>query len=509
MKWRSADTVRGAGWLAVGYGARTAAYLGITVVLGRELGPAAFGAVALFIALGNGIAFVAGTWPFISVPLMVAEGRSAASAFGPALLLALAGAVLGAALVLPLSARLLTDGPDVLILLSVYALGLLVLNGVYAVLQAYERMRSIALLQSFERTASLAVLAVLALTVGLGATDAQLVLSAVVLACGGIAVAVLARRVRLVRLEDLGRAGLGQVISRTGWLAVVTAASYLVASVDVVVLALFVSDAEVGVYALAYQVYAAVLQLGSLWLVAALPSHARAAARGASIVVPEPSRLAAAAALWGSGVGLLAVTGALAVPAVFGSQFERSVGPLTLLLASAALLAPFFAATPVLVAAGRSRRLAAACAGCAGLNLALDFLLAPALGIWGPAVATCAQSLAAVGLVAGAAFGRGANGKALAAALPVTLATGLLAAGPDRAGLIALAAVVTTLTLAAAVRWLSRPGPPASTPGPEPAAAATEGGSAGTGAALSATVSGVSADAGSPRTQPGTTPASG
>jgi len=69
------------GWLWSGYVGRTVAYLGLIVVLTRALGPTAFGEFSLFLALTLGVSQIAGSLPFLAVPVLGARGRSIAAAF--------------------------------------------------------------------------------------------------------------------------------------------------------------------------------------------------------------------------------------------------------------------------------------------------------------------------------------------------------------------------------------------------------------------------------------------
>jgi hypothetical protein len=94
------------------------------------------------------------------------------------------------------------------------------------------------------------------------------------------------------------------------------------------------------------------------------------------------------------------------------------------------------------------------------INVGLDFALIPAVGIWGPAVATAAQSLLSRVVVLGTLPGRRAFLRAGAAALPVALAVGGLAAAPEEPVLLVAAGAVAALAAAWAARVLrGRPAP--------------------------------------------------
>ena len=74
---------RDVGWLWAGYAGRALVYLGLVVVLTRALGAAGFGQLSLFLAVTLGVSQVAGSWPFLAVPVLSAHGRSIGAAFRP------------------------------------------------------------------------------------------------------------------------------------------------------------------------------------------------------------------------------------------------------------------------------------------------------------------------------------------------------------------------------------------------------------------------------------------
>jgi O-antigen/teichoic acid export membrane protein len=450
---------RGVSWLAAGYAARSLLSLGLTTMLARGLGPADYGAISVFLALAAGIAYLAGAWPFVAVPILGARGVHVGAVFRPALVLAAAGAVVSAAVVLPLAPALGVEGRGSLARLVVYAVALLVLHGLYAVFQTEGRMQVIAFTQAGERLATLVVVAslVLAGALTVAGAEAALAVAAAVFAAGALAAT--SRRLGLFRRGDAGSSPGIRVVARTvGAMAVVTTATYLIAWTDIILLAALGTARQTGLYALAYQVFTVVIQVGALWIVAALPGHARRAASGdldLDRALP-PRTLLSATRAWGAAVAFATLAGSLALTTIFGAEFEESLGPLLVLLASACFLAPYFARVPILIASGQTKSLAAVTVAAVAVNVALDLALIPVVGIWGPAFATAAVSvgstLAVVWLMSGA---RHVAATVLAAA-PTALAIGLLALDPAEPALLGLVAVVAA---AVALRelWASRP----------------------------------------------------
>jgi O-antigen/teichoic acid export membrane protein len=450
---------RGVSWLAAGYAARSLLSLGLTMMLARGLGPADYGAISVFLALAAGIAYLAGAWPFVAVPILAARGVRVGAVFRPALVLAGIGAVVSAAIVLPFASPLGLEGSGSLARLVLYAAALLALHGLYSVFQTEGRMQMIAFTQAGERLVTLLLVASLvafgALTVA-GAEAALAVAGAVFAAA---ALTATSRRLRLLSRGGAGASpGIRVVVRTVGAMAVVTTATYLIAWIDIVLLAALRTARETGLYALAYQIFTVVIQVGALWIVAALPGHARRAASG-ELDIDEAlprGKLLAATRAWGAAVAIATVVGAVTLTTVFGEGFAESLGPLVVLLSSACFLAPYFARVPLLIASGQTTSLAVVTVAAVIVNVALDLALIPLVGIWGPAFATAAvnagSALAVVWLMSGA---RHVAATALAAA-PTALAIGLLALDPGEPALLGLVAVVAA---AVGLRelWASRP----------------------------------------------------
>lgn len=446
-------------WLSGGYLVRSLAYLGIAAVLARALGPVGYGQVALFMALAAAVGYLAGSWPFLAVPVLVAEGHSTRAVLAPGFMLAGGAALICALVAVPVGAALLSGSPLELALLVAYSIALIGLQGVYAAFQAHGRMAAIAITQAAERAVTLLALGICAVAAGVGVRGAELAL--MVAAATVCVAALLPPRGPLPRHDTAAsadRVPVRRILAAVGPMAVVTACSYLVAWIDLLILGALASQRDVGVYALAYQLFTFVAQLAALSIVAALPRHAQSAAAGVrdlARLVPR-ERLLPATRLWAGSVAIAAAVAVLAAPLVFGSAFERSVGPLALLLAGAALTGPYYALVPAVVALRRTRRLAWISAAAVALNIGLDLALIPAFGVWGPAVATAAQAVVSTAVLTWWALGREQALRLFLAALPAALALVAVAAADQGAAVTLAAAAVGALLVAAA---LVRPGP--------------------------------------------------
>lgn len=439
-------------WLWLGYAGRSLSYLGVTILLSRALGSADYGQLSLFLAFALGISYIAGSWPFLAIPILVGHGGPLGPVVRTAALLAAAGTVMALLLALPLYAGTTSEAATSVTGLAAFSLALVGLQGVYGVLQTTDQMRDIALVQAGERTLAFLVLLGIVTVSSLTVLSAQLALVLAAAAAWILTSAWLIRKHRL--LDDyLARVPLRDVISSVGAMAIVSACSYGVAWADIFLISAFKPDADVGVYSLAYQVYTFVLQVGSLWIVATLPRHARASHGGQEVdeQVPEGALLAGSQ-LWAGGVGIGALLGAISVPAVFGADFEPSIVPLVALLAGATTLAPYFAVVSPLIAAGGGRLMATVGLVGVSANIALDLLLIPAIGIVAPAIVTALITAAAGAFLVWRALGPGILLRVSSRVVPAALAIAVLAVEPQNLGSRALTGIVSLSLCAGAVR---------------------------------------------------------
>jgi O-antigen/teichoic acid export membrane protein len=388
-------------WLVGGYLARSLAYLGIVVILARALGPGDFGVLSIFLAFSSGIAYLAGSWPFLAVPILSSRGTPMADVFAAAAQVALLGAAAVALVALPIEALMLGSDPLLALLTVLYALGLLGMTSLYAVYQTMERMPTIAGAQTAERVVGVAGLGLLVVLGSATLHSAQATLALATLLLVGVLVFRLRRLgVRLRLRRGAASPSTALVLRTVGPMVVVSVTAYFIAWIDLLILRAFRGDAEVGHYALAYQVYTFVIQFGSLWVTAALPVHLREATGNSTNDAPlVAADLRLAALAWSAAVAAFAIGVQWAIEPAFGSDFAAAAGPTALLLAGAAPLAAYYAVVPRLLSRDMTRRLAVvSCTGLA-INVGLDLLLIPPLGGWGAVIATGGTNVVATAMI--------------------------------------------------------------------------------------------------------------
>jgi O-antigen/teichoic acid export membrane protein len=433
-------------WLWAGYVARAAAYFGLIVVLTRELGPVGFGSLSLFLAVTLGVSQVAGSWPFLAVPVLSVRGRTIGAAFRPSAYVAVMATAASLLVAVPISFAIQSRAAISLVAVVAYSFALVGLQGMYAVQQSEGKMAGIALLQTGDRLLALALALVAALAFSLGVLEAEILLTVASIASCAVAFAVVGHRHKLFRRHSDGVPDhpVSTVMQAVGAMGIVSLCSYGVDWADIFVLAAFRSNAEVGIYSLAYQIFIFVAQLGSLWAVAALPAHARSTAAGQSLAdqLPIP-RLVAYTTLWGALIAAAAVCSVIFLPIAFGPDFTDAATPLLVLLAGSGIFAAaYFAVLPGLIAAGRTRLVAKVAIGSVAINIALDLALVPLIGVLGPALATVGQSLFGTTVLASAVLGIKSTARLFLAGAPAVLGTTLLAIDPSNVPLAAFCALV-------------------------------------------------------------------
>ena len=254
----------------------------------------------------------------------------------------------------------------------------------------------------------------------------------------------------------------GTVMGAVGAMGIVSLASFGIAYVDIFVLAIFRSHSDVGLYSLAYQLYAAVIALTSFWLIAALPEHARSTASGRDVREQLPlGRMLKYTGLWAALIGVGGVIGAFVLPLLFGKSFEETTVPLLLLLGGSGVFAVvYYPLLTALIGAGQSRRIAWVSVAAMATNLILDLILVPTVGVTGPAFATFGQTLVMTLTLAWTVLGRDATVRLVAVATPVMATTMVLAIEPKNVPLAALAVVAALATAGWAWRYHGDVGEP-------------------------------------------------
>jgi len=286
---------RDVGWLWAGYFGRAAGYFGLIVVFTRALGTGGFGTLSLFLAVTLGVSQVAGSWPFLAVPVLSAREGSIGAAFRPSLYVAAIATAASLLLAIPLSLALGLDSPVTLLAVVASSVAVVGLQGVFSVQQTEGRMAEIAALQTSERILALVLaLAVVAFS-ELAPVGAEVIMTIASVTVCAAAFAVVGRRQALFRRDPATHPDhvISTVMGAVGAMGIVSVCSYGVAYADIFILAAFKSNVEVGIYSLAYQVFSFVAMLTYYWMVAALPGHAKSSASGQSLVeqlpMPQPA----------------------------------------------------------------------------------------------------------------------------------------------------------------------------------------------------------------------------
>lgn len=446
--------------LGIGYLIRSVGSLLLAVLLARQLGSAGYGEVSIFLAIAWGSFYLAASWIVLAVPAL-SPAREAqpfsADVFWTAVVLALAGVIVSCVVLLG-AALVAGDGSDDLLarnawaVIPVAAVGLLATHSVYALLQTVREAPRVGALQALERLLALILVGLTLILDPRPLTAMWAIAAATALtACTGFALRPVRLRLRAPRFD---RATFRSAAAFSWPLAVTNVAAYVVGWIDLVILAAFLPSSDVGVYAVAYQLFAMPAALAGVWVLAAVPIYAqsRHARDGSASEGPSLDQVATATRWWS---GLVLIAGVLAVALfepVFGTEFGAGAGVAALLLAAACLLAPYYALVPELIASGRIRTLMWVSLAAALTNVLLDVGLVASLGIWAAAVGTAAQTLVATGALVVEAFGPTALARLTATTLVGVAGLGILAAWPDAPLVLAAVAVVAFASLGLTAR---------------------------------------------------------
>ena len=311
-------------------------------------------------------------------------------------------------------------------------------------------MAGIALLQTTDRLLAVFLAFAGAAFFTLGVLDAEVLLTVASVVSCVLAFIIVGRRLELLRrhADEIPDHPVSAVMGAVGAMGIVSLCSYGVDWADIFVLAAFRSNAEVGIYSLAYQIFTFVAQLATLWAVAALrlmlvlPPLVKISQSS----LPLP-RLAAYTGLWAALITAAAVGSVVFLPIAFGPAFADAATPLLVLLAGSGIFAAvYFAVLPGLIASGRSGLVAKVAGGSVAINIVLNVTLVPILGVLGPALATVGQSLFGTIVLAGIVLGFKPTLRLLAVGVPAMLGTTLLAIDPDNVGLAIVCGLIAVAT---------------------------------------------------------------
>ncbi|TAJ23579.1 MAG: hypothetical protein EPO64_10970, partial [Nitrospirae bacterium] len=171
--------------------------------------------------------------------------------------------------------------------------------------------------------------------------------------------------------------------------------------IDYIVITKFLSLAHLGLYSLANQVAGVVQQVTIISSSILLPHFSVLVAKGDTGAI---QRFISGVLPWGFlalslFLGLFMLHVGPVVPALFGREFDASVQPLALLMIATILLALYNSFTPLLTAQGATWTLMWITLPTAAVNIVMDLLLVPLLGINGAALSTVLAYATSAGLV--------------------------------------------------------------------------------------------------------------
>lgn len=170
------------------------------------------------------------------------------------------------------------------------------------------------------------------------------------------------------------------------------ASQYVFGSVDIIVLRMFRSQADVGVYAVAYQGYT-VLSAAAVTATSVLvPLFVSLQGAGRRSVIRRYFKDGVPQGLFLISIvcGVAVTPVPLLVPVVFGQRFAAAAAPMSVLLVGLACLFASYLTAPILTLHEQTRRTAVINAIATAINVAADFLLLGVahMGIVAPAIAT-------------------------------------------------------------------------------------------------------------------------
>lgn len=404
---RPARSIRGLDTLVVDLAGVTAARVAtlvlglLTVVLtARVLTPEGYAVIAYMTIGGTLIMFVAGGWSGAAVRRYGREelDRTASMQRSAWARAALTVPILVAVSVLLLALKAVEALPQEFTwtyLWLTVALGFFFVAGeqLQGVLDAAGRMRLGAVAGAGRQALLVAGLVVIAAS---GAGQSTLTVAWLTVAVAAALMLGLSFALRGLHLwpPRIDRTQLRRIFVFSAPLIAFSASQYGMRSVDIVVLRAYGTPEDVGIYALAYQSYTMLQTFAVTITIVLVPLFVSLREAGREMLVARYfERLVPQAILVTSILGgLLASLVVLAVPVVFGSEFEDAARPLALLVAALVLFAVASLLSPILFLYERTRATSLINIAALVINTVGDFLLIGMLdaGIIGPAIATIA-----------------------------------------------------------------------------------------------------------------------
>ena len=176
------------------------------------------------------------------------------------------------------------------------------------------------------------------------------------------------------------------------WWAALTQIYY---STDLILVAYLAGDRKAGLYAAASKLPLAVIGVAALWFTVSMPETARLHATTQIDVIRRQSRVAATTAIV-AGLPFIVLGPIFATRiaiTLFGPRFAGSGPALAILSASVAVSLLQIVITSVVMGAGRERPYVRAMSVGAALNVGLNLILIPRIGIVGAAISTMVSEI--------------------------------------------------------------------------------------------------------------------
>ena len=376
----------------------------LSLVATRALGPTGRGQYALALNLATVVWVVSHLSVEHSIGRMMARKEASlvelchlASLF--ALTLGMFGMVVAVGIGLPARAALLGDASAATVVLAAATIPFTLIGQMAtALLLRLGALRAYGWIIALGAAAQLVL--IVGVEVGFGLTPELTMLCALLtIALVGIAMtAVLARRVGLPALTPVSEWRLVRSALHTGIrLQPASIALWLNLKVDLLLVGLLASTEQAGIYSLSANLADIVFVGVSTVALAALETQTKSEAKAAiSYTVDFIGQNLGVAALLG------AVAAALSYPfivLVYGEQWQASVVPFALLMPAVVALAVEGPARDLLIRIAPPLAVSAASAAGLALNVGLNFVLIPSVGIAGASIASVASYWLAGGLM--------------------------------------------------------------------------------------------------------------
>ena len=186
------------------------------------------------------------------------------------------------------------------------------------------------------------------------------------------------------------------------WFLVLLMADQVYASADVILISVLLSASDAGIYAAVYRFPNALITVLGLTVMGLLPGLTRVVTTGSRQFADLRRRALRVGAVAAAVVVAMIPVAYVAVPLVFGTEYDPGQGPLVLLLLATAFPAFTVGLQPLYFAAKRERPLAVFAVGVAILNVTGNLLVIPRHGLMGAATVTLlSQALVAAFYVVG------------------------------------------------------------------------------------------------------------